>query len=985
MNSYDTNSQFPLPSLDDLRALKDLVIPFVEACPDMQDMAYREAQGILDQYGIRHIDPDQVWWHRFDNTSVTSNKAFLFWEHYPKPIESLTLPQLVVQRFHGHDQDNPDLLDSDGGFYGEGANARIYNETNEVKMRPSQVIKDLWRINFHDRYWEKMDEFWQKHTDDYRTLTKLNFIAKALEEHDGSRLNNENLKTVLKAVAGNIAWPITLDMLKGEAAAVEGLRVAPLYIGIYRATDILRIIDRHGRQILYTPGELDAFHVFETSHDLHWWLLCQNNHADNRARFMTHFPLSAQQQDSDNIGLNNTLDLLYVTWGKYDSSLFDQDAPDITIDAFTWVGASVMERMFSDAELSLRSNADLREKMWIGYLSTVTRLFGAMAVAGWPIALAAVGAGIANIGLNIDQAVNGMNAQDRKAGVLSAVFSSINTVFNALALGGAAELAEIQEAKTEFTAQDNLPPEKEYPTEAVPKIELAAPGRTYVPKPEGPLTPFETNEVLDGLDVVAQEGKFRNIYKSPTGGNYIRIDDIYYQVRYVNDMHSWFIIDPVNPFSFHRNLPVRLNAEGEWVPMTRPGLRGGGKIFGDLPWGRRPDPLPDIATPMTPYDMPLHLRAELKPYVTDANSTRELSDDYDDIFNPDGAVKRFKTLRKSLYQDATNFYQNHPPLPARPDIPLFSPATRPKTIIKALLKESPGIVIGESHSSIGSKQFLIENMAILRKQNVNTLYMEHLLTDFHQVDLDVFNRGGPLSEDLEHYLTNLDQGYGIDPSSRFTFLNVVKTAQKNHIRVQAIDCAGSYRVDGMHQVAPYHRQTMMNYFARTVIRGDQAVRGSHRWVALVGNTHANTFNGVAGISELEGAVGLRVKSADFAQPTTIKHDPGETGTSGLDGTEETVKNDWLLQLESPELAREQVLETALSKSGMITLDTYGNQFRLVHRSRSGLLAITPVHADATGFYFTRPQWGSISGKRFASLADLRAALERNGLKLTRIP
>jgi len=986
MNSSDTSTQFPLPDPDDVQALKDLVLPFVEACPDMHDMAHIEAQAILDKYRIQHIDPDRVWWHRFDNTSVTSNKAFLFWEHYPKPIESLTLPQLVVQRFQAHDQDNADLLDSDGGFYNEGANARIYNETNEVKMHPSVVIKDLWRINFHDRYWEKMGAFWRNHSDNFRTLAKLNFISKALEEHDGSRLSNENLKTVLKAVAGHLTWPVTLDMLRAHEPPVEGLRVTPLCIGNYMSSDILRIIDRDGRQILYTPGETDAFHVLETPRDLHWWLLCQNNHPDNRARFMAHFPLSAQQQDEDNVGLNHTIDLLYVTWGKHDHSLFEPDIPDIDVDTFTWLRDSVRERMFDDADISLRSNADLREKMWIGYLSTFTRLFGAMSCAGWPVALAAVGAGIANIGLNIDQAVNGMNAQERKAGVLGAIFSSIDTLFNALALGGSAELAEVGEAKDEFTPQENLGGENEHPEGAPPKITVAAPGRTYVVEGENPLAPFETNEVLDGLEVAAEEGKYRNIYQPATGGNYVRINDDYYLVRYVNELKTWVIIDPANPFSFHRSLPVRLNAEGEWEPLTRPGLYGGGKIFGNWPWGRSPAPLPEIASPATAYDVPQALRAELKPYVTEAGADKELSDAYDDIFNPDSALMQFKALRKTLYRDAQAYYQNLPELPPRPTTPVFGPVSRPKDIIETLFEESPALVVGEGHSSIGSKEFLIENMEILGKQKVKTLYMEHLFNDFHQADLDVFNKSGVMSKSLKRYLKNLDAGHFTDPSGRFTFMKLVKTAQKNHIRVQAIDCAASYRVDNMQGVTPFHRQKMMNYFAKIIIEGDQAARGSHRWIALVGNTHSNTWEGVAGLSELEGGIGLRVKSARVGQSTTIEPDPGESGTNGgIDSTVFTVKNDLLLELESPELAREQVLDAALNQPGMVSIEKYGNQLELVHRARDGSLVRTLIRSDATGIYIERPQWVSINNKRFTSLAELSQALSRNGLKPTRVP
>lgn len=982
MNSSDTNSQFLLPSPDDVQAIKDLVIPFVEACPDMHDMAHIEAQGILDKYGIQHIDPGKVWWHRFDNTSVTSTKAFLFWEHYPKPIESLTLPQLVIQRFQAHDQDNADLLDSDGGFYNEGANARIYNETNEVKMYPSVVIKDLWRINYHDLYWEKMGSFWVNHSDDYRTLAKLNFISKALEEHDGSRLSNENLKTVLKAVAGNISWPITLDMLKAEASVVTGLRVMPLTIGNYQSTDILCIVDQKGYQIVYTPGELDAFHVFGTPHDLHWWLMNQNNKADNRARFMAHFPLSAQQQNGDNVGLNHTIDLLFFG-GSYDNSQLNLDWPALEMDAFTWLRDSVRERMFDDADLSLRSNGDLREKMWIGYLSTFTRLFGAMAVAGWPVALAAVGAGLANIGLNIAEAVNGHSATDRKNGVIGAITSSIDTVFNLLALRGSVEISEVGSAKEEFTPQENLA-EPEYTAGAMPR----PPVITTRPVPplgsESPLAPFQTNEILDGLQVVSDEGKYRNIYQPPTGGNYIEIDYSYYQVRYVNEMKTWVIIDPANPFSFHRNLPVRLNAEGEWELLGRPGLKGGGKFFDQLPWGRPAAPLPDIDSAPTPYDVPNELRQELKPVAWNEVDERTLNDHFVNIRNPEGPTSQFKALRKTLYRDAHDYFANAS-LPPRPAIPALSAASKPKDIIKTLLKESPGLVIGENHSSVGSKQFLIENMDILAKQKVKTLYMEHLLTDYHQADLDIFNRGGDLSEDLESYLKQLDKGHGTDPSGRFSFREVVKAAQKNHIRVQAIDCTASYHSRGISGASANYRQEMMNYFAKTVIDADQAARGAHRWVALVGESHANTFNGVPGISELEGGIGLRIESAEAGQARGIESDPGRTGTHSEHLTPVFVKNDLRLQLELPPgLVREQALSVALKKPGMITLEKTGSEFELVHRSREGLLVHTSIARDVKGFYITNSKW-NINNQRFGTFKELMDALTGMGMTLTRVP
>ncbi len=395
--------------------------------------------------------------------------------------------------------------------------------------------------------------------------------------------------------------------------------------------------------------------------------------------------------------------------------------------------------------------------------------------------------------------------------------------------------------------------------------------------------------------------------------------------------------------------------------------------------------MPDVASPSTIYDVPQALRSELMPFVTDVNADKELSDAYDDILNPDSALMQFKALRKTLYRDAQAYYQNLPELPPRPTIPTFGSVSRTKDIIETLFEESPALVVGESHSSIGSKQFLIENMEILSKQKVKTLYMEHLLNDFHQADLDVFNKSGVMSKSLKSYLKNLDAGHFTDPSGRFTFMKVIKAAQKNHIRVQAIDCAASYRVDNMFEVTHAHRQKMMNYFTKIIIEGDQAAKGPHRWIALVGNTHSNTWEGVAGVSELEGGIGLRVKSAEIAQPTSIEPDPGESGSSGTDTTVYIVKNDLLLKVESPELARELVLEAALNQPGMLSIEKYGNQLELVHRARDGSLVRTLIHADATGVYIERPQWGSINCKRFASLADLSDALRRNGLKPTRIP
>lgn len=986
MQSSETAKPSLLPNPADEQALIALILPFTEACPDLHAMAHEAAKDILNKHGVRDIDPDVVWWHRFNNISVSSTKAFFGWERYPTPSESLTLPQLVIKRFRPHDQDNADLLDADGGFYSEGPHAKIFNETNEVKMYPSEVLKDLWAINFSQSYREKMERFWRLHSDNFRTLAKLNFLSKALDAHDGTRLNNENLKTIIKAVASNVEWPISLKTLQAEAHNVESLSVCALDIGGYQATDILCITDRNGVRILYTPGEPDTFHVFATLSDLHWWLLLQNNYAENRARFMTHFPLCAQQQDDGNIGLNAMMDLLYSTWGASDHHLINQKSQRILSDPFTWLRDSVKARMHADADLSLHSNGELREKMWIGYLNAFAHVFGSMAALGWPVALAAVGAGIADMGLNINQAINGSTKADRKAGVAGAIGSGIETLFNLPFLQGAAELAEVSEASETFSIeQDPFEPPVDQ-TPGIPSIARFAPGPAYAEEGVQLLSSFETNEILDGVAVASDDGKLQAIYQPPSGGNYVLIDESYYLVRYVNELKTWVIIDPTNPYSFYRSLPIRLDANGEWQPINRPGLFGGGRFDGLWPWGRASEPLPDVDSPPTAYDMPLESREDLKDIAQGGGTKHDLKDYMLSRPKHGGSnhIAEFKAMRHTLYRDATAFFDS-PALPARPVIPELPPMLESKNIVKKLLRLANGLIIGENHSSVGSKQFLIENMRALSKQKVKTLYLEHVTTDFHQADLDVFNRTGKMSETLESYLKTLDRGHDTDPSGQFTFLAVVKAARENHIRIQAIDCMASYKSIGMQGVTDNFRQKMMNYFAHEVIGADQSARGAHRWVALVGDSHANTWGNVPGITELEGGIGLRIENTPAGTARGIEVDPGRIPTDDFMRPLEPVRSDLRLQLDTPQsVTFADSLEKNLVNPGTCTVINVEGRATLFHRSSIGVLVRTPILRQSGSYYIERANWPSISGRRFPNLVEFSTALKAMGMRPVRV-
>lgn len=843
------NSLRPLPNDADKTALKAIASTVIHTCPSLQDAARQVATDLLNKYRVTGLDPDQVYFHRFD-ASQSSSKAFTGWEHmHATPTSSMTLTQLVTHRFRVADQDNADLLDVYAGFYTAGPNARRFDESNEVRLHGNDVLKDFWSIDFSSLYNEQLTTFWDKSGDDFRTLAKCNFLIKAVQARDKRQLSDEDFQLVSNAVIGAFDWPVNLKLLQASHPCTSIVRT--LDIAGYEAINVLRFVAPQGRQIIYLPGEDDAFQVLETATDMHFWVLQRMNKVPARQAFLTHFSLADRQQISEN--LTDLMNRLVASWGRYDHTMINQPDRPVSGDAFNWLSESTKATMFAEAALSLTSNAELRKKLWIGYISAGVKVLGPMAVIGWPIALPVIGASIAGMGLNIDQAVNGTTAEARKAGIIGAVLNGIDMLFNLLVVKGpgalpeigpevdaaeAVEMAEVMEANrvkspaptAERTlTEQNMTHEESPPVitrliEAVPPFEEAAP-------PEIPHN-WQANELLAGRAPVNEPGKLQGIYLLDSNpATAIMLEDTAYYVRYESDINgagNWAIIDPERPDSFSHSIPVRLNVDGEWEILPRGGLKGGGKpaVLARV-----------VALPASDYDVPARLKSDLKESAAGLNDNA-LRDVYDS-FNEFDAHRDFKLIRKRLYHDAVNFFATLQ-LPGRPPIPALAADASAEEIMEKILERARGLVMGESHAGIGSKQWLIENMQLLAGKQVKTLYMEHLLTDFHQAALDSFFQTGVMPQELEAYLKALDEGNMTDPLGRYTFLELVKEARKQGIHIQAIDCMASYRLSGMdilsgqaRVVDEAARQKMMNYFARSVIRADQAARGTHKWVALI--------------------------------------------------------------------------------------------------------------------------------------------------------
>ncbi|RMQ41185.1 hypothetical protein ALQ04_02009 [Pseudomonas cichorii] len=960
--SPTSNSITAPPPSRDQTTLEAIARRLAESCPDMRQQALENARNILKKHTGQDVSPDTIYWHRFPS-SVSSSVTFNGWQHYGPPSESMTLPQLILHRFNAGDQDNADELDTMSGFYRADPQAGTYDQRTEVKMLVADVMNDLWAIDFSAQYKEKLASFWQHCAEDFRTLAKANFLSKALDDRHSGHLSVMDFQSLIQAVAGNIHAPLQLSMLTATASAPARMRVTSFDIGGHEASDILRIVTPRGRQIIYIPGEISPIQVFDTHDHLMEWLISATAKVEDRARFLSHFPLSMRHEISNDIGLNHLMDLMPTA----SASLINQNDRDLGMDAFTWLRDSARNRMHADAELSMRSNADLRKQMWIGYLNAFSHVLGPLAAIDWPIALAVVGAGLADMGLNIDQAVNGHSTAERKAGVIGAITSGIDVLFNSLFL--VSGFPETDPPHIDPEVAPPIPAEAEAAMDPVTALdaspELADP-------PELPEY-FNASIPLSGSQV-AKSGRMRGIYQLSDGSTYVSMHGETYRVRYINELNGWAIIDPNNPFSFYRNVPIRINAAGEWEALNNNGLRGGGPVASRLNLSRINYPLRASV-----YDVP----ESMKPSLLDAangEDRRVLQGDWVRNDTWRDPYIEFRVIRERLRSDAFEFFRQLE-VPARPKMPRLEASDTCKSTLQKILANAPGLVIGESHAELGSKKFLIENMRLLRKLNVKTLYMEHLLNDFHLQDLRKLAQSGRMPSTLKTYLKSLDAGHNTDPMGQYTFLELVKAAAENHIRIQPIDCMASYRIIGMEDSNRLLRIKMMNYFAHTTIQSDIPSLGpTDKWVALVGNAHANTYKDIPGISELEGAIGIRAEDVSLGQPEGFSVDPGRVMEGEIGTLPTLVKSDFRMQTAINKVYPRPTIESRLILPGMFVIDKNTSSPLLIHRASDGTVVRTAIKTSRSKIFIERPRWPAISGRRFDNLGELATSLKLMGMK-----
>ncbi|MFN3357039.1 MAG: toxin [Pseudomonas sp.] len=357
----------------------------------------------------------------------------------------------------------------------------------------------------------------------------------------------------------------------------------------------------------------------------------------------------------------------------------------------------------------------------------------------------------------------------------------------------------------------------------------------------------------------------------------------------------------------------------------------------------------------------------------------------------------FAQARRRLHTAAEAYFSNYTP-PVRAPLPDAALLRTERDFIQAAYTYAPGLVIGEAHAAESAKKFLIEHMADLKKQGVRTLYVEHLQTDLHQLELNLFNQTAKLPDTLKAFLQRQDVGHmrfydgkTAHYQGPYTYTNVLQAANKHGIRVRALDCAASYNLKGLRgtsQALPDPdalRNAMFSYFASHAIQADQAAEGAHKWVAFMGSAHTDTYSGIPGLGPMHGVISVHIR--DSATGLAKGFEPG-TWQVFSETKWRALRSDFILNVGFERITPPEPFvpldRSRLKNVGHFLIERPTPEHtKLLHKSNSGQVVSTPIQTDATGHFFI-DRWDALKDQRFLSQDSLIRAL-REVIQLTPAP
>lgn len=807
--------------------------------PDLQESARDWAIKLLKFHTHLDLDPDEVYWHDFDN-SQSSAKAHTGQQHIGQPKETLTVTELVLRRFKTFYQVNFDLLDQMSGFYTVKA-AGIYNETNEVPLAPSEIMREFWATDFSTHYHTRVTDFLRDYADTGRVLIKILFFSFTWSAYNTGALSDRQRKTVFDAFAGPTAFPPTMEDMKALHIPRSTPSVHSFTLGDLTANDILRIKTGQNVEILYMPA--GWFRAFHDEQQMYAWVAeaAADDHA--RERLIGHFDTPGESSSPPRELLLATLERIRTTPWQHGQTLLNQGSVQINQDIFSFLFGKVSNRLKQDARELLTSNHELRKELFLVDLEAFMRIVTPMTPGDPAIALVAVAAGSLALGSHLAEAVNAKDKKTRQAAFKASILDALGILLEMPLLGGAgdAALSPLAELGTEsdivLSGGDDA--------EAMAGIES--------------LRAVATSEDLTGLS--EGTGTYQGVYSTPEGSHFIRMDGEVYQAQYIEVLDRWVIVDPVSPEQIIGSRPIAQNWLGRW------------ELFTVSPPGA------EIAArgALERFETSADFR-EITQMLVSPNAGQLMTGPLDSVLL--NARAELIKVRAALGQEAQEFFDS-PHAQKTPRLPTITATLTPKKFLQDVYSVNSGLVINEATTTNGSYEFMTKHMSTLKSQQVKTLYVQGLTKDLHQDLIDQFLSTGRAPRELDRQLQRLHNRLPHLDSGKYTLRRVLMEARRQGIDVKALDCAASLSADGLPVSAAHLSQRMRVYYAFKRIEALQSAKTGEKWLALTDQTLANFYQRTPGLANLTGAPSLRVKIVHADLPLRFVPDSGEVISSAL--------------------------------------------------------------------------------------------------------
>lgn len=322
-----------------------------------------------------------------------------------------------------------------------------FDATTLVNVRAESLQRHIESLDFHTRCKRLLQGYWHTHLQTHRLCCKLNFIAAC---------NEQVAQGSLSDAARLLVWQAA-----GLIARGPHMVASPLNIYGYAATDVLCLHDTHtDLMVLYVPGNSSPLLEFASQDLLRDWVGDQCKDLAKRQALKRHFRLADAPQGLDFSGLDTALEGIAAYPASHrlppEHGFFNDDgtwpprtyvnyrperySPPLQGDVFNALAERQRQRSLDDADFLITSDREIAERRWRGYLDTTLSLLLPLAFVVPGLAPVLAIGGIVQMGIGLDEAINGKTLEDKLDGVGDIAYGLFNAV--PLAAEGANKVAQ---------------------------------------------------------------------------------------------------------------------------------------------------------------------------------------------------------------------------------------------------------------------------------------------------------------------------------------------------------------------------------------------------------------------------------------------------------------------------------------------------------------------------------------------------------------